>query len=100
MNTFMCTILLLALASRRGLAAPSDSSSDTRGFFGGQRPPVVGGYRPVGGPVGGFNTGVTGGLVGGGRPVIGAVIPPIINPPTIGGGLIPSSGSVCQFWCN
>ena len=93
-------MLMVASATQGAFAAPSDSSSNTRGFFGGQRPPVVGGYRPVGGAVGGFNTGVTGGLVGGGRPVIGAVSPPIINPPTIGGGVIPSSGSVCQFWCN
>merc|ERR1719320_1867407 len=87
MNAFISTILLVALTAQSALSAPSDSSSNTRGFFGGQR------------PVGGFNTGVTGGLVGGGRPVIGAVSPPIINPPTIGGGVIPSSGSVCQFWC-
>merc|ERR1711942_129283 len=98
MKGFISSILLVASATQSTYCAPSDSSSDTRGFFGGQRP--VGGYRPVGGTVGGFNTGVSRGLVGGVIPVVGGVSPPIINPPSVGGGVIPPSGSVCQFWCN
>ncbi|CAL4114889.1 unnamed protein product, partial [Meganyctiphanes norvegica] len=75
MKLFISTILLVALTTQGTYSAPSDDS--TRGFFGGNN---FGGVNPVGG---GFN------------PVIGSV-----SPPVVGGGIIPPSGSVCQFFCN
>merc|ERR1712198_92464 len=82
MKSFICTILLVAATTH---SAPSSSDSSNTRFFGGNR------------PVGGFNTGISGGLVGGGNHVIGGVSPPIVGPgPVVGPG---GPGSVCSFFC-
>merc|ERR1712179_586467 len=90
MKAFISTVLLLvASASQGSRAAPSEGTeTNTRGFF----------NRPVGG----YNAGVTGGLVGGVNPGFGGVNPVVggVSPPVVGGGVVPASGSVCQFWCN
>ncbi|CAL4178572.1 unnamed protein product [Meganyctiphanes norvegica] len=117
MKAFISTILLVASASQGTIAAPSDSTdTNTRGFFGANRP--VGGYNAgvntgfggvntVGGGVnpgfGGVNPGF-GGVnqgFGGVNPGFGGVNPGFggVNP-GVGGGVVPASGSVCQFWCN
>merc|ERR1739842_146368 len=46
---------------------------------------------------GGVNPGIGGANhgIGGVNPNVGAVSPPIL-----GGGIVPASVSVCQFWCN
>ncbi|CAL4059412.1 unnamed protein product, partial [Meganyctiphanes norvegica] len=104
MKAFICTVLLVACASSR--AAPSDataSKTNTRGFFGANRP--VGGYNAgvSSGFVGGGNNGFGGvnSLVGGVNPGFGGVNPGFGGVNTgVGGGVVPASGSVCQFWCN
>merc|ERR1712198_497704 len=80
MKAFISSCLLVAVATHYTVAAPSSSDSNTR-FFGGNH-----------GHVGGFNTGVTGGFVGGVNPVIGGVGSGPIQGP---GG----PGSVCSFFC-
>ncbi|CAL4232718.1 unnamed protein product, partial [Meganyctiphanes norvegica] len=104
MKAFISTVLLVTLASQGTRAAPSDSTdTNTRGFFGANRP--VGGYNAgvTGGFGGGVNTGFGGvNTVGGGvNPGFGGVNQGFggVNP-GVGGGVVPASGSVCQFWCN
>merc|ERR1712179_108141 len=94
---------LVASASQGARAAPSEGTeANSRGFF--NRP--VGGYNAgvTGGLVGGVNPGFGGvnPVVGGAYPVLGGVSPVIggVSPPVVGGGVVPASGSVCQFWCN
>ncbi|CAL4140813.1 unnamed protein product, partial [Meganyctiphanes norvegica] len=129
MKAFISTVLLVASASQGTRAASSDSTdTNTRSFFGANRP--VGGYNPgvTGGLVGGLNTGFGGANTFGGgvnpgfggvNPGIGGVNPGFggvnpgfggvnpgfgeVNPGVgrvVGGGVVPASGSVCQFWCN
>merc|ERR1712215_249050 len=60
MKAFISTVLLVASVSQSTRAAPSNSTgTNTRGFF----------NRPVGS----YNAGVTGGIVGGVNPVVGGV---------------------------
>merc|ERR1739840_12750 len=91
MKAFISTVLLVALVSQGPTrAAPSDKSGSNTRFFNINHP--VGGYNG-----GGLNTGFGGANqgFGGVNPNVGAVSPPIL-----GGGIVPASGSVCQFWCN
>merc|ERR1712179_796124 len=91
MKAFISTVFLLVASATQGPASAAPSEANSRGFF----------NRPVGGAVGGYNAGVTGGLVGGVNTGFGGVNPVVggVNP-VIGGGVVPASGSVCQFWCN
>merc|ERR1739840_54900 len=89
MKAFISTVLLVALVSQGpARAAPSDTSGSNTRFFNINRP--GGGYNGVNSGFGGVNPGF-----GGVNPNVGAVSPPIL-----GGGIVPGSGSVCQFWCN
>merc|ERR1712121_549010 len=105
MKAFISTVLLLVASASQGpaRAAPSEGTdTNSRGFF--NRP--VGGYNAgvTGGIVGGVNPGFGGvnPVVGGVNPVVGGVSPVVggVSPPVVGGGVVPASGSVCQFWCN
>jgi len=110
MKAFISTVLLVASVSHGARAAPSDTSgSNTRGFFN----PPVGGYNAgvTGGLVGGVNTGFGGvnSVVGNVNPGFGGVNTGFggVNPgfggvnSAVGGGYgsSGSSSGSCRYWC-
>merc|ERR1712121_344147 len=95
MKAFISTVLLLVASASQGpvRAAPSEGTdTNSRGFF----------NRPGGDTVGGYNAGLSAGIVGGVNAGFGGVNPVVggVSPSVLGGGVVPASGSVCQFWCN
>merc|ERR1739842_295009 len=80
MKAFISTVLLVALATQSARAAPSDTSGTNTRFFNINRP--VGGYNGVNSGFGGVNPNVGG-----------------VSPPIVGVGIVPVSGSGCQFGC-